>query len=173
MRIAKSLIFFFLGISVVCAQKDTVITSDTLEMETLEDTHVFEFQGNVNLESAGLDATCNNLKIYAKKNLNTGGKTASFKGVDKIVATGNVVMKQDGRVVTAGYAEVYPELGKVVLEKNPQISDEEGVVAGHRITLYRDNESALIEGSTEGNERPKVKLKSMPKLGLKRSKVNG
>lgn len=170
MRILVIVIFLMLGMGLAGAEQDTTITSDTMEMETGEEMHIFAFLGNVNLQSEGVEATCDSLRIYAKKKVEGQKSEGAFDGVDKIVAKGNVEIHQGGRVFTSGVAEIFPRMGKIVLEENPEILDEEGSVKGYRITLFRDSESALVEGNPQQGLRPKVSLKKMPKLGIKKGK---
>lgn len=141
---------------------NTTITSDRVEMESQENLNIFNFYGNVHLEGEGLDAVCDKLEVIAKK---TEGQSSSSLGAvdsfEKITAIGNVHMTQEGRDVKAGHAEIFPAEGKVVLTENPQVTDSQGTVTGHRIIFYKNDGKAYVEGAP-GGERPKIILPSMP-----------
>lgn len=143
---------------------NTTITSDRVEMESQEGINIFNFYGNVHLEGEGIDAVCDKLEVISKKI--EGESSSSIGGInsfEKITGIGNVHITQEDKDVKAGHAVIYPMEGKVVLTENPQVTDSQGTVTGHKIIFYKNTGKAYVEGAP-GGERPKIILPSMPDL---------
>lgn len=140
---------------------NTTITSDRVEMDSKDNLNIFNFYGNVHLEGEGLVADCNQLEVIAKKTENESSTLGNVDSFEKITAIGNVHMIQEGRDVKAGHAVIFAEEGKIVLTENPEVTDNQGTVKGHKIIFYKNDGKAYVEGAP-GGERPKIILPSLP-----------
>ena len=148
------------------APPKTVISSDRVEMDSQETVNVFNFYDNVHLEGEGLDAVCDKLEVISKKTEGESSGIANVESFEKITAIGNVHITQEGRDIRAGHAEIFPAEGKVVLTENPEVTDSQGTVKGHRIIFYKNDGKVYVEGSPEGG-RPKIILPNLPDLNKK------
>lgn len=153
------LIFFCLRSWLIGVEANTVITSDRIETDSKN--NIFNFYGNVHLEGEGVNGVCDQLEVVCRK-----GEGLSLNGAnsfEKITAVGHVEIKQEGRTIRAGHALFFCEEGKVVLTENPEITDSEGTVKGEKITFYKNEGKAYVEGGGEGG-RPKVVFATVPDL---------
>ena len=114
------------------AKKPVTVTSDTMEANTSENRVVF--RGNV---TAVEDFTlCSDeLNILYDSN----------RDVSEIQASGNVRIFQDEKKSTAGRG-VYDRKGRlIVLTGDPQVTQCSDVIKGDRITVYLDDNNAVVE----------------------------
>jgi lipopolysaccharide transport protein LptA len=112
----------------------TVITSDELHSDQLSHTSVFD--GNVMVVGTSFNLTCDEMKVLFGKD----GK------VDHIIAIGNVVINQPGRVTHSGQVDYYREDDKFVLTDQPVIVDNKNQISAPKITIYRTNQTMVTEG---------------------------
>lgn len=156
---------FLLTFCITCSamKEGTMVKSDQLELVSQEEDNHFYFKGNVHVEGDDLDVVCNMLHVVSGKEggRDTGMDVGSIK---KIEAFGDVCIKSQGREATSGYAEIIPQEQKLVLFENPQVVDEQGVVRGHRITMYHNDKRAIVEGDPETGQRPVVLLPMMANI---------
>ena len=156
------------------APKQTVITSNSLEMVRKEDANYFHFQGRVRVESENLRLHCDKLEVITV-NSQEGGEdknaqevnSTRFGRIEKITAKGSVVIEQQGRTADADSAIVHPQKEFMILEGNVKLRNEDGVVSGPRL-LIEKGKRAVIKGEKEDseNQRAKVRLfQSLPDLG--------
>ena len=139
----------------------TVITSDSVEMNVKEDSNVFTFHDNVHLVGAEMDATCKQLEVRCPKNSDSTSKALNnIEAIEKIIADGDVTIKQPNRTIKAGHAIILPQEGKVILEDHPEIIEGEGVVKGYRIVFYKNDQKAHVESGPAG-ERPSITLPNL------------
>lgn len=142
-------------------QSQTIITSDSMQMLVKGDSNVFTFHNNVHLVGVEMDATCKQLEVQCpKKSESATHALDNIEAIEKIIADGEVTIKQPNRTITAGHAIILPQEGKVILEGNPKIIDAEGVVSGYRIVFYKNDQKAHVE-SGPGGERPSITLPSL------------
>ena len=150
----------------------TVITSDQLEMETLDGQNHFFFKGNVVVEGTNLHSTCNEMEVTtqrepkpSKQTKRTHHNTDSQMGaIESIIAVGEVTITQSGRTATADRAEIYPDKDFIELIGNVELENEHGVVSGPRFILEKGKRARMVsDGSTT---RPTVTLPSLPDLGV-------
>lgn len=113
-------------------RKSVTVTSDTMEANTGENRVVF--RGNV---SAVEDFTlCSDeLAIIYDSN----------QDVSSIEAAGNVRIFQDEKTSTADRAVYNRKERLIVLTGEPQVSQCSDVVKGERITVYLDDDNAVVE----------------------------
>lgn len=147
----------------------TTILSETLEMVSTDDENVFYFTNNVRAQGNNLSMTADQVVVRAVRlpEENDDDDTLGSIGTIKtIVATGNVVIDQEGRKAKSGKAEFFPTEGKMVLTENPTVIDNKAIVSGWRITLIQGERRVMVEQDPNGTQRPSVNLSQMPDLGF-------
>ncbi len=146
--------------------RDTIVRSNLLRMIEEPKQTVFRFTENVTVAATNLDASCQRLDVVAMEKKTKDAKSGETKDrleVQRIEAIDSVEVKQDGRVATAQKAFILPEEGKVILEGNAVVNDEQGKVSGHRMTLLQGKRRAIVEGGGPDGERAKITLPALPK----------
>jgi lipopolysaccharide export system protein LptA len=149
---------------------NTEITGDEFEMVSREKENYFLFTGNVEIRATNKVATCDRLDVYTSKTddqQKSKEEKASIGKIKKILAIGNVRLVQEGRVATAGKAEILPQVGKVVLMDPPKVTSKDGVLVGYRIILLQGDQGeqkALIEKGP--GQRPTLILPKIPDPGI-------
>lgn len=114
------------------ARKPVTVTSDTMEANTNENRVIF--RGNV---AAVEDFTiCSDeLNILYDSN----------RDVSEIEASGNVRIFQDEKRSTAGKAVYKRKERLIVLTGEPQVTQCSDVIKGDKITVYIDDNNAVVE----------------------------
>ncbi len=129
----------------------------------------FRFTESVAVDGTNLEATAEQLDVLTRESeapdASTGG-SASDLTVERIVATGEVFIVQEGRVATGDSATILPDEGKVVLEGRAEVTDERGKVSGHRLTLLQGERRAMIEGGGPEKKRATISLPELPSGNL-------
>jgi len=120
--------------AVTPAPGSTVITSDELHMD--EVTHIAVFTGNVVTTGTNFNMKCQEMTV----NFDKGGK------VDTIVAKGDVVSVQPGRITHCGQAVYYHDDDKFDLTDQPVINDNGKLIAAPEIIIYRTKQSLFTKG---------------------------
>ncbi len=150
----------------------TEIFSDKLTMVSGDKENHFLFTGNVEVRATNMVATCEKLEVYSGKDTSNKAPTEPPKPgtppigkIERIVAIGNVRVIQDARIATAGRAEIFPQLGKVVLMESPVVTNKDGLMTGYRITLYQGEQKVEVESDPNRARRPSIVLPQIPDLG--------
>lgn len=112
----------------------TVITSDELHSDQLNHTAVFT--GNVTVVGTNFNLACQEMTV----NFTKDGK------IDNILATGDVVITQPGRVTHSGQAQYFRLEDKFVLTDQPKIVDNKNEISAPKITIYRLKQTMITEG---------------------------
>ncbi len=113
---------------------------------------IITFSGHVIVKRSNLTLTCQKLTVhYTPK----GGE------ISKIIATGNVVMKQPPRSATCETAVFFQKSNKVVLMGNPVLSEGNNRVTGKKVTFFLNSDKTIIEGGKKG----RVSTTIVPKSG--------
>lgn len=112
-----------------------VITAQRMEANKLGSK--VTFTGDVLLKKEGM--TLNSDSMIVNYDVRT-------KGIREIEATGNVVVRKDGRVALSKRASYYSNEEKIVLTGDARIIENENQLGGDRITLFIKNERSIVEG---------------------------
>ena len=115
----------------------TVITSDELEMDQVGHTAVFT--GNVVVNGNAFNMKCEEMTVYF----------TNASKVDNIVAKGNVVIVQPGRITHCGQAQYFHDDDKFVLTDQPYIIDNQNKIEAPEITIFRTKKSLFTKGRTK------------------------
>lgn len=126
------------------------ITADTLEADNKE--RRFVFRGNVKVVQGDTVVTADALAIhYGGNQAAAQDKVAPESGsIEKIEATGNVVILFDGRTAKTDKA-VYrsdQEILQLIGEKST-VADGPNRIVGSKITLYRNEDRIKVESSSK------------------------
>jgi lipopolysaccharide export system protein LptA len=141
----------------------TLIRSQLLRMIEEPKQTLFRFTEDVEVTATNLDTTCQRLDVIAVEQADAAPDARLALELQRIEAHENVVIKQTGRTATAEKAILLPKEGKVVLEASAVVKDEQGRVAGHRMTLFQGQRRAIVEGGGPEGERARITLPAMPR----------
>ncbi len=126
------------------------ITSDTLEADTQDQS--FIFRGNVKVVQGETVVTSDALHIrYRDTKTAPQTETGAESGkIEKIEATGNVVILFDGRTAKTDKA-VYRSDQEILqlIGQNSTVIDGPNKVVGSKITLYRNEDRIKVESSRD------------------------
>jgi lipopolysaccharide export system protein LptA len=114
----------------------TVINSDELRMDQVGKTAVFT--GNVVVIGNNFNMKCEEMTVFF----------TSDSKIDNIVAKGNVVIVQPGRITHCGQAQYFHDEDKFVLTDQPDILDTQNEIQAPKITIYRTKQTMETEGRT-------------------------
>jgi lipopolysaccharide transport protein LptA len=114
----------------------TLIASDELHMDQV--THVAVYTGNVVVTGTNFTMKCQEMTV----NFDKADK------IDNIVAKGDVVINQPGRVTRAGQAIYYHDEDMFDLTDQPMINDNGKTIAAPEIIIYRTKQSIRTKGKT-------------------------
>jgi lipopolysaccharide export system protein LptA len=65
--------------------------------------------------------------------------------LDQVEAVGHVIITQTGRVVTGDHAIFYQDSQKVVMTGNAVMREGKNVIVGHRIIVFLDEDRGVVE----------------------------
>lgn len=113
----------------------TLINSDELHSD--EVTHISDFIGNVVVTGQNFRMTCQEMKVYFTND----------NKVQKIVATGEVIITQPGRVTHCGHAEYYQDSDTFDLTEEPIIyQGTDKILKGTEIIIDRKSQKLTTKG---------------------------
>jgi lipopolysaccharide transport protein LptA len=115
----------------------TVITSDELHSDQAN--HQSVFSGKVIAVGTNFRLTCQEMTVFFTND----------NKVDRIVATGDVIITQPDRITHCGHAEYFRDEDKFVLTQSPIILDHKNQIAGPQITIYRTTQKMEITGRSQ------------------------
>ena len=112
----------------------TTITSDTLSLDLSKKQGTFS--GNVKAVDPKFELSADELIIYFDKD----------NKPERLVATGNVQIKQSDKNTSSRQAEYIVAEKKIVLTGDPVVSQGPNKISGNTITIYQDSEKMTVEG---------------------------
>ncbi len=125
------------------------ITSDLLT--TLNETGVAEFSGNVRAVQGDTVITSDRLRIYYRDTADKAEKlSGGFGAVEKIVASGQVNIKFEGKQAFSDEAVYYTDTQVLTLSgPNSKVINNDDSISGAQITLYRSDGRIKVESNDE------------------------
>ena len=128
-----------------------VITSSHMETDKLGDK--VTFTGDVVLKKEGMTLYSDSMIVFYD---------VPTKGVKQIDASGNVVVRKEGRVALSNRASYYSREEKIVLTGDARIIENENQLGGERITLFMRDDRSIVEGGKvlfyqDKNKQPESK----------------
>ncbi len=112
-----------------------VITSQHMEAEQLGDK--VTFTGDVVLKKEGMTLNSDTMVVLYD---------APNKGISQIDASGNVIVRKEGRVALSEKASYFSREEKIVLTGDARIIENENQLRGERITLFMSDDRSIVEG---------------------------
>ena len=110
----------------------TVITSDELQSD--QNTHTSVFSGKVVVVGNQFRMTCQEMAVYFTKD----------NKVNRIVATGDVIITQPDRVTHCGHAEYFHDEDKFVLTDQPVILDHKDTYSNQSTFIIYRTEQRIV-----------------------------
>ena len=141
----------------------TLIKSRLARMESSDEQTRFIFTDDVQVEATNLKLESQSLVVYAlPDSQQSPASEASHAGpplrIERIDATGQVLIQQEDRTARAGEATFLPNEGRVMLQDKPEVEQPgSGKITGHRMTLLQGQRRAIVEGGPDG-ERARIQL---------------
>jgi lipopolysaccharide export system protein LptA len=127
------------------ADQQIVIVADQLETGGSES--YIEFSGNVQATQDTTSINADSLKIYYKGQTAKTNTANTQDSIEKIIASGNVIIKMDQRTATTRQAVYTTADQKLVLSgKNSKITSGQDQISGALITFYRQSGRVKVEG---------------------------
>lgn len=117
---------------------------------------IASFKGDVNVTGDDMNMSCQVLELYFKNSPKDSSIENSKVQIEKIVATDSVVItRPDKGTATAEKAVYYHDSEKIVLTGNPVIKDNDrfGGITGNTIILFLKEDRYVVEGSKDEKAR--------------------
>jgi lipopolysaccharide export system protein LptA len=126
------------------APKPIVIHSTKLEADNKKKT--VTFTGDVDAQMDNFSVFCDKIVVYYEEAPEKKGPEETATKIDKIVATGDVkIVRAEGGVATGKKAVYYQLDEKLVLTGNPVVKEKNNFVEGDRITLFLKEDRSVVE----------------------------
>ena len=123
-----------------------VIKSHTLEIDNKK--RIVEFTGDVDARRDDFIVHCQKMLVYYNDQTTDKDSGKVNISVDKIIATGKVkITRTNGGLAMAEKAIYYQNEEKVVLTGNPVVKQGNDFVEGSQITLFLKEKRSIVEGS--------------------------
>jgi len=112
-----------------------VITSRRMQADELGDK--VTFTGDVILKKEGMTLNSDSMVVFYD---------VKTKGVREIEASGNVVVRKEGRVAHSNKAIYDSREEKIVLTGDARIIENDNQLGGEKITLFMRDDRSIVEG---------------------------
>jgi lipopolysaccharide export system protein LptA len=112
-----------------------VITSRRMQADKLGDK--VTFTGDVTLKKEGMTLNSDLMVVFYD---------VTTKGIKEIEASGNVVVRKEGRVALSNKAFYDSREEKIVLTGDARIIENENQLGGEKITLFMRDDRSIVEG---------------------------
>lgn len=154
----------------------TEIISDKLQVDY--SSNVGTFTGNVLATDPRITVRADQMVVYFSTNAPAASATnetvattnatprasklpgtsdiAGRRSLDKIIATGGVVISQDRRKATSDHAEYLAGEGKVTLTGSPKVQTPEGNITGYRISFWYGSERMEVDANPAETNRTRL-----------------
>ena len=150
------------GLQQQTSAKPMIIKSKSLEWDDQKKTVVFT--GEVNAHKDDFVVDCEKMVVYYTASADEQKKGEFAKGVDRIVATGQVrVTRSEGGSAEAEKAVYYQADEKLILTGHPSVKQGNDLVKGDRITIFLRENRSIVEST--GKERAQAII--FPRTGKK------
>ena len=142
----------------------TVANADVMEFFAIKQGgYRFILDGNVSINGDSLEIKCMKMEILVEQDQNRS--EISYGRISEVRASGNVRMKQLGRICRADNLILDTTNGKGLLTGNARVEDAEwGFVSGEKVELDRETGKARVLG--DKSARPRLELPNLGKIKL-------
>jgi lipopolysaccharide export system protein LptA len=142
-----------------------VIHSNTLEADDKKG--IIIFTGEVDAQRDDFTVYCHKMVVHYEKSAAKEGTEEFGGRIEKIVATGNVkIIRTEGGIATGEKAVYYQQDEKLVLTGEPVVKQKENSVEGDRITLFLKENRSVVESSSDKKVRAVIFPKKEKGQGL-------
>lgn len=153
--------------------QNTKATADVIDFVSHDHGgYLFILEGNVLVKSESLEIVCSKMEIRVESDQNQTENSSAR--ITEMNATGNVKMKQSGRICEADNITLDTVGGYGLLVGNARVQDDEwGIVTGEKVELDKTSGRARVIGT--GVTKPRLELPDVGKIslpGLRKSKKN-
>ena len=129
-----------------------IIKSNTFEVDNKH--NIVIFTGDVDAKSDNLTISCQKMFLYYHGQPEKKDSEKNDTSIDRIIATGEVEIRQsDFGLVTAEKAVYYQDSEKLVLTGEPVVKQGDDFVTGSMITLFLSDNRSIVEGSEDNKAR--------------------
>ncbi len=129
-----------------------VIRSQSLEMDNKTRTVIFT--GDVDARKSSFTIKCRQMHLYYQDDSSGEAEAPGNVKVDRVEATGDVkITRADGGEAMADKAVYYQAEDKIVLTGNPVVKQGEDFVEGSRIIFFIKDRRSIVEGSGQERVR--------------------
>ena len=133
----------------------TVVTSDRMQADYAG--NVSTFIGNVVVVDPRISLRADKMIVYFGGTNNiVNGVTNTVRSVQRILATGGVIINQDKKKATADQADYTTTDDKVVLTLNPKVESPDGTVTGKKITIWHGQSKMDVEADNTDTNRTRL-----------------
>lgn len=135
-------------------EKSEPIEIKSASLEIDDEKKTVHFIGDVDAVRGGFRIKADRLTVYYAGQAKEGVSDSGRAKIEKIVATGNVrITRDEGGLATAEEAVYFQNEEKVILTGNPVVKQGEDFVEGRRAILFLREKRSVIEGSGEKRVR--------------------
>ena len=128
-----------------------LVRSDSLVYK--QEQHMALYRGNVRMLNASATLNSDELQLLLKPPANQTRSVPSSSDwqVERVIATGNVVIIQPQRKSTGNRAEYIPEQSKMILSGNLAVvtDSQRGTTQGAQLTYFTNNDSIFVQGGPD------------------------
>jgi lipopolysaccharide export system protein LptA len=140
-------------------EQPLVIKSNNLEIDNEKKT--VTFSGNVDARKDDWTINCHKMILFYNDQTAKSGAEGEKLRVDKIIAKGEVQIRQTGGgMATAEEATYYQADERVVLTGKPVVKQGDDFVEGLKITLFLKENRSIVEGTEENKVRAVIAPRS-------------
>ncbi|MCK5341197.1 MAG: lipopolysaccharide transport periplasmic protein LptA [Desulfobulbaceae bacterium] len=126
-------------------------------MESKQQSNTVIFSGKVEAKQGDLFIRADDMEVKYQAQGKKGAKASGTSPrISKIVAKGNIEIRNQGWVASGDALEFFEQERKVLLTGNAKVWQDNNMVTGERILLYLDEGKSVIEKSEKKGERVKA-----------------
>jgi lipopolysaccharide export system protein LptA len=119
-------------------------------MEAFNQKQMVVFSGNAVVKQADWVLKTDRLTLYYKKEAGKQDKSGAKEiggavNLEKIEATGNVIVTQKMKVATSDAAVYFQESAQIIMTGNPVIREKKNIIKGCKVTIYLNEDRGLVE----------------------------
>jgi len=145
-QLSLSILSILFSLNAFAVDSSVDVTSDTLEVERVKGEAVFK--GDVKALYKDVTLTSDVLKIFYDE------KTKSENKIEKIIATGNVILIQGLDKVTSEYAEYFLDSDNIIFKENVILNRNGNILKGDHLTMNTVTNKAKMR--SKGKNRVKA-----------------
>ena len=133
----------------------TVVQSDRMQADYTSNFGTFE--GNVVVVDPRITVRSDKMVVFFGGTNNiVNGVTNATRSIQRIIATGSVVINTDTKKATCEHADYTAADDKVILTVHPKVESPDGIVTGKKITIWHGKEQMDVESDVTDTNRTRL-----------------